>query len=325
MKKIKILVIVSMLLMALLVPTSAFATEVPNGYGSFTTNGITTTSPIVNVTVDGFAKSFPDTSAHIRDNRTLVPVRFISEELGAMVTWNENIENGAKVQTITITKDGKNIVMVIGKTTYKSNGISKQMDTTPLLVNGRTMVPLRFVSDDLGVTVSWNQISYTAEISTGDILPLPTDDFDVWIQEEIKTNSSLGNIYKANPTGTKTFISDLTDMKKLISFGGDSDGAYITLAGQGAAGSIIMNPADKRSYMFINQSDRKSLSFDATWIILTSLFSESDATKVWYSIGDMMAREQKSDFAPSTGTITGYKYSVEGYSPNGVFIYIDKR
>ncbi|RJX22202.1 MAG: copper amine oxidase N-terminal domain-containing protein [Desulforudis sp.] len=90
-------------------------------------------------------KPFVDTKA----NRTYVPLRFVSESLGAEVDWD-----GAK-QTAIVKKDGKVITMKIGSNKPTVDGKTKTLDAPALLLNGRTMVPLRFVSEALGTKVDW--------------------------------------------------------------------------------------------------------------------------------------------------------------------------
>ena len=84
------------------------------------------------------------------DNRTLVPVRFVAEALGAEVTWNAND------QTVTVVRDGKTVVMTIGEEGYSIDGKAMTMDTVPVInADSRTMVPVRFVMEALGATVDY--------------------------------------------------------------------------------------------------------------------------------------------------------------------------
>ncbi|MEG2014634.1 MAG: copper amine oxidase N-terminal domain-containing protein, partial [Clostridia bacterium] len=80
---------------------------------------------------------------YIFKDRTMVPLRMISEEFGATVDWAE------KTKTITINKDGKTLVMVIGKT-------SAYLDVPPVVKNYTTFVPVRYVTEQLGAIVDWN-------------------------------------------------------------------------------------------------------------------------------------------------------------------------
>lgn len=83
--------------------------------------------------------------------RTLVPVRFVSEALGAEVGWNP--ENS----TVTITYGKKEIILTIGSTAVQLNGEEQIIDCAPaILLPGRTFVPLRFVSETLEAEVVYN-------------------------------------------------------------------------------------------------------------------------------------------------------------------------
>ena len=84
------------------------------------------------------------------DNRTLVPIRFVSEALDATVDWNE------EARTVTITRGETVIVMTIGEESYTVNGEARTMDTAPIInEDSRTLVPVRFVSKALGATVDY--------------------------------------------------------------------------------------------------------------------------------------------------------------------------
>ncbi len=86
----------------------------------------------------------------IKNDRTLVPVRVISEGFGADVAWD-----GA-TKTVTITKNGTAITMVIGDKTFNVNGEAKTLDAAPELINDRTFVPLRAIAEALGKIVYYN-------------------------------------------------------------------------------------------------------------------------------------------------------------------------
>lgn len=85
----------------------------------------------------------------IRDGRTLVPVRFISEEFGAEVKWFP------ADSTITIQKDDVHIHMGIGYAVIVVNGELIDLDTEPQLIQGRTYVPLRAIAEALHKKVTW--------------------------------------------------------------------------------------------------------------------------------------------------------------------------
>lgn len=94
-----------------------------------------------------------DTAPYIKPghNVTLVPLRVISEGLGAQVTWS------SATRSAVINKDGARLELGLGKKTALVNGIEVPLEISVENKNGRTMAPLRFVSEQLGLTVVWDQ------------------------------------------------------------------------------------------------------------------------------------------------------------------------
>ena len=123
----------------------------------------------IRVVVNGTKINFPDAEPFIDENsRTQVPIRFVGEALGANVSWDGNTKK------VTITLNGKKVVLQIGNKNYEVNGQQKQMDTVALLKESRTFVPVRFVSEALGATVKWNANIRTVYIDmNGDVTPSP--------------------------------------------------------------------------------------------------------------------------------------------------------
>ncbi len=104
--------------------------------------------------VFGKAKS-NDVAPKIEKDRTMLPARFVAENLGAKVEWD-----GEK-QLVTIT--GKNlktdenvtILITIGSATVKVNGKEIKLDSPAFIENDRTYTPIRFISEELGASVEW--------------------------------------------------------------------------------------------------------------------------------------------------------------------------
>ena len=90
-----------------------------------------------------------DQAPVIRSGRTLIPLRFIGESLGADIAWDET------ARSVTYTKGGQQIVLIIGEPQAWVNGVQVTLDTAPEILNGRTLVPLRFISENLGYSVIW--------------------------------------------------------------------------------------------------------------------------------------------------------------------------
>lgn len=87
----------------------------------------------------------------VKDGRTLVPVRFISESLGAEVDWN------AKTETVTVKLDGKAISLVVGSKTMKVGNKSIELDVAAEINDGRTYLPLRALAEALGKKVFYDR------------------------------------------------------------------------------------------------------------------------------------------------------------------------
>ncbi len=110
------------------------------------------------VRVDGEEIAF-DVPPYVNsDDRTMVPVRFVSESLGASVTW----DNASR--TVIVESGEDLITMPVNGMTVVVNGTPDRMDTTAVLKNGRTMVPVRFISEYLGADVAWDAENHIVDI-----------------------------------------------------------------------------------------------------------------------------------------------------------------
>jgi transglutaminase-like putative cysteine protease len=104
------------------------------------------------VYLDGIELAFADQPPIIASGRTLVPLRFVSEAFGAQVDWDP------ATGSVPIALDDINVMLRIGRREVVVNERTVLLDVAPTLINGRTMVPLRFVSEVLGATVSWSDL-----------------------------------------------------------------------------------------------------------------------------------------------------------------------
>ena len=115
----------------------------------------------IKVTLDGNEVYFPDVKPFIDErDRVLVPIRFVSEALGALVDW----ENES--QTAVIKQDKDEIRYTVYKPMAYINGEMIAMDTYGILKDCRTMVPIRFISELLGCTVVWDKNTSTVVITS---------------------------------------------------------------------------------------------------------------------------------------------------------------
>lgn len=140
--KIRNMLISAILLCAVIIGASvseAFA------YGM---DGVNTKNGKIDVNVNGEYLSF-DTDPIMRNERVLVPMRAIFEKLGASVEWDDTAKKAIAV------KDGDEVTIAIGENKITKNGSEIWIDVPAEIVNNRTLVPIRAVSEAFGAWVGW--------------------------------------------------------------------------------------------------------------------------------------------------------------------------
>jgi hypothetical protein len=116
----------------------------------------------VTVTIDGKVQTF-DQPPVLYHDFTLVPLRGIFETLGAKVGWDQT------TQKVTADKGDIHIELQVAKNLVYKNGLPIQMSVPAQIINGRTMVPLRFISEALGAKVDWVNDTHTVVITTNTV------------------------------------------------------------------------------------------------------------------------------------------------------------
>lgn len=125
-----------------------------------------TSAPYVRVFVDNQPVYF-DEPPVIAAGRVLVPLRGVFERLGAIVAWDPT------TQTVLAQRGDTSIALRIGAPQAMVDGQPAPLDVPAMLVGGRTMVPLRFVSQALGAQVSWNAATATVAIASQTAVGVP--------------------------------------------------------------------------------------------------------------------------------------------------------
>lgn len=113
----------------------------------------------IKVTLDGEILTF-DQNPIIQNERVLVPLRKIFESLSAEVSWDPG------TQAITVVKAGTTVNLTVGLPEAYINDSLLTLDQPPVIVNDRTLVPIRFVSEALGAKVDWDAASRTVRINS---------------------------------------------------------------------------------------------------------------------------------------------------------------
>ena len=86
----------------------------------------------------------------VLNGRTLLPVRAIIESLRGTVGWDQ------AEQKVTLEVNDSTIIMWIGRTDYLVNGVTHTLDVAPIVINGRTLLPIRALLENIGYVVEWN-------------------------------------------------------------------------------------------------------------------------------------------------------------------------
>lgn len=175
--------------------------------------------------VDG-EEAVLDVPAKIINDRTMVPVRFLAENMGYFVDWE------ATNRTVIIGED-KHILLPIGSTTATVDGVQVSLDSPAIIDNSRTLVPIRFVSENLGAMVDWDEDARVASI-----------EFSAQLNKAIE-------LYGQEATTIEKKVLDALDdayayevATKLTTFGDALDGSGFRLVGSTAgkaASTYIFN------------------------------------------------------------------------------------
>ena len=140
------------------------------------------TGPNVSLVINenNFTPSEGQMPSVIIDDRTLVPVREVFELLGGTVNWN------AEDKKVSVSIDNNSVELTINNNVAIVNGEEKQLDVPAKIINNKTMVPVRFISENCGLKVEWNGESKTVFISKpAEILDEDQDD-KIEIKEPVK-------------------------------------------------------------------------------------------------------------------------------------------
>ena len=116
--------------------------------------------PSIRVEVDGQPVQFQYGRPQMIGGRVMVPLRGVFEQLGAYVNWNSS------TRTVTARGSDSNVEIQIGSRYAMVDGQRQLLDAPPMIRQGTTLVPLRFMSEALGASVQWMSQSRTVQINT---------------------------------------------------------------------------------------------------------------------------------------------------------------
>ncbi len=165
----------------------------------------------LSIVIDGETVA-SDTEPQITaEGRTIVPLRVISEQLGAEVDWD------GETKTVTVKKDAETLKLTIGDKYMKADENEIELDSPAQIVNERTMVPLRAISESFGCKVDWDAETKTVVINTE--TPVKTEE-----KEET---------YKSNDGWSVKYNSDLINVNE------DEEGVSFVYIGESAGTNML--------------------------------------------------------------------------------------
>ena len=184
----------------------------------------------ITVELDGQKIEF-DVNPEIIDGRTMVPLRKIFEEIGALVKWDNDTQTVSarkNKKTITLSIDSADLQIDKGDTDEEGNPIYETvtLEVPAQIVSGRTLVPARAISESFGLDVDWDEDNQKVIITSED------DEDDSW-------KENVGSINLDSMTYEGEGV-EITDNQIKITQGGD-----FTVSGTLADGNITISTKEK--------------------------------------------------------------------------------
>lgn len=184
----------------------------------------------ITIKIDGDTMTPKDMPAVSIDGRTMLPMRQIAQELGCEVVWNE------AAKQVYVINDDYTLVFEIDKTTGYKNGNSFTMDVPPMIVNDRTMLPVRALATALGLDITWEDASRTVQIQTGEASTTtpttpatpttPTVQYITLNKVCVPASKDAGQVFTVQANGKITDYEELLldDSKIVLDFYGAKSG-----------------------------------------------------------------------------------------------------
>lgn len=154
MKKTKLLILIVMIISIFACSSAVFADNVSDVVVSLQINNPIMEVNGVETEIDGGRGTKPI----VTNGRTLVPIRAIIEAFGGVVGWEES------TQSVLLTMEDDTIKLVINSNVAYLNNNTEILDVAPTVINGRTMLPIRFVAEGFNLGVAWDGYTQTVSI-----------------------------------------------------------------------------------------------------------------------------------------------------------------
>lgn len=150
----KILAIIGLIIILFICPTNTLAKETSDVIVSLQID-----EPIMEVNgVETEIDAGRGTKPIVTNGRTLVPIRAIIEAFGGVVGWEES------TQSVLLTVEDDTIKLVINSNVAYLNNNAETLDVAPTVINGHTMLPIRFIAEGFNLGVAWDSGTQTVYI-----------------------------------------------------------------------------------------------------------------------------------------------------------------
>lgn len=278
-----------------------------------------------------------DVKPQIINGRTMVPIRAIFEKMGAVVEWDGNTSSAICTKGDTVVK-----MTVNSMDMYINNQLTK-MDISPVVIDGRTLAPARYVAEAFGADVQWSQKNNTVVICSKDVyayadypdIPDLGRCYNIPLLSETNENGFKVLAYSYSDMANDDYYSYLYDNSALVLGGyaeevaetrddmvlisytkrGETTPRYYVGASYDAYGSmvfVVMIPLEETVEVVENKVTLYAL--DGRTIEVLESEVPAYLNVGWYRT---LAETQQIMYAPDGRTITVFKSEVAAYKNVG--------
>lgn len=217
------------------------------------------------------------------DGHVMIPIRMVTENLGFQVGWD------AQNRVVSIAEGSRAINLTVGSKSALVNGVEKSLMVAPVVKNGVTGVPLRFVSEQMGMIVDWNDATKTVSVNrpaptAGDSVTVTVDDISLVerqlkitvggkVEPKVFTMSGPERIVIDLPgTSLSRALEDRSSQKGVVSIANSSEIAGVRYA------LFSDSPSTVRVVMDLNSASPYTVTRGSAGEVLVELTGEPTST-----------------------------------------------
>ncbi len=277
------------------------------------------------IKIDGETVTPKDMPAVAIDGRTLLPMRQIAQELGCEVTWNE------EAKQVYVINSTHTLVFTIDSMTGYKNGATFTMDVPPMIINDRTMLPVRALANALDLDIQWEDATRTVAITTEKKDTTPTDSTTPVTLSKVTVpmDKAAEQIFTIQASGAISSYQEVyvADDKVVLDFYGARNGleANLTATNSGVVSAIrtaehttedgtvytrvVLDLSRKRNYTVTQSTDKTKLT-----ITIQSVAVRDDTLKhmTYEEDDDELYLDKEKEI--QTGSVQVNDHYLDGYT-----------